>query len=822
MGPHTRAIAAIALLSVGLSFRPARAGEEVRPVPRARSVLFYLMDTCRQDRLSFDGYERRTTPFLEWLAERSVVFEACYSQAPWTKPSMASMLSSQYPSMTGIFKMDQRLDAEVLTWPEVLQANGIYTAGFSANIVMGNTLSNFAQGFDHFVESTLINRADPIRFASGSARTLNEHAFPWLDSSDHWPMLLYLHSVDPHEEYEPQPAYLSQFADPQRHPQFREEWQKLLKSRPPIPGLYVTQDNFDRTDIDSASFIEHSSNLYDADILANDDQMQSLWDKLQDDGWADDFIFVFTSDHGEEFFDHGGTSHGYSLYDEMIRVPLMIYAPGLLPAGKKIDSPVRSLDIYPTLCDLLDFDIPKGLEGASLVPLIHGRDDSDPREVFSEHREDPFLRSIGLGSGVLVSLRSGRWKFILNEVSSQLLERPRYELYDLEQDPGEQDNVAEVHTDVLKRLMAQVVTFIDNHQQGASEQGRPTVDPEVLDQLRALGYVGEQQDKPDLWEAMATGHPEPVRRRLAAGADTGQLHETFGVRPLSMAAMTGNVEIAKLLLEAGAGVDARNQDESTALHGAAFFGRVELLELLLRAGADPDAKNARDDTVLNVSMAPWEITEFIGAMLQISMDRAEIEAGRLQCAESLLARTSTNDPTVRLFEAIRAGSVKAVLGALAEDASLKDWDSGTGWTPLFTAVFLGHEDIVRLLLESGAVVHAQNKDMGFPLHGAAMMGHVSVAELLREYGADIDARDGGGSTPLHAATFLGRVEAVQWLIREFADTNLKNNDGQTALDVTQADWQVTEYVIKILGLDLERTEVERNRAKVATLLRVGG
>jgi ankyrin repeat protein len=204
------------------------------------------------------------------------------------------------------------------------------------------------------------------------------------------------------------------------------------------------------------------------------------------------------------------------------------------------------------------------------------------------------------------------------------------------------------------------------------------------------------------------------------------------------------------------------------------------------------------------------------------MDRAKIEAGRLQCAESLLAKTSTIDRTARLFEAIRAGSVKAVLGALAEDASLKDWDSGTGWTPLFTAVFLGQEDIARLLLESGAVVHARNKDMGSPLHGAAMMGHVSVAELLREYGADIDARDGGGSTPLHAATFLGRVEAVQWLIRESADTNLKNNDGQTALDVTHADWQVTEYVIKILGLDLERTEVERNRAKVATLLRVGG
>jgi hypothetical protein len=81
-------------------------------------------------------------------------------------------------------------------------------------------------------------------------------------------MLLYVHSVDPHEEYEPEPNYLAQFADPQRHPRFREEWKKLLASRPPIPGLYVTQDNFDRTGVDSASFIAHASNLYDADIRA--------------------------------------------------------------------------------------------------------------------------------------------------------------------------------------------------------------------------------------------------------------------------------------------------------------------------------------------------------------------------------------------------------------------------------------------------------------------------------------------------------------------------------------------------------------------------
>ncbi len=219
MRPRIRGFAAIAVVSVVLSCRPDPAAPEARP----RSVLFYLMDTCRHDRVGFDGYERKTTPFLEWLAERSVVFEACYSQAPWTKPAMASMLSSQYPSTTSVYRVKDRLPAEVLTWPEVMQANGTYTAGFSANIVMGKSLSNFTQGFDHFIESTVINRAAPRHFASGSAKRLNKHAFAWLDRTDHWPMLLYMHSVDPHEEYEPEPNYLKQFADPERHPQFRKE-----------------------------------------------------------------------------------------------------------------------------------------------------------------------------------------------------------------------------------------------------------------------------------------------------------------------------------------------------------------------------------------------------------------------------------------------------------------------------------------------------------------------------------------------------------------------------------------------------------------------
>ena len=585
--------------------------------------------------MSFDGYERKTTPFLEFLAERAVVFENCSSPAPWTKPSMASILTSQYPATTGVYRVQHRLPDAFVTWPEVLQKHGLYTAGFSANIVMGNSLSNFAQGFDHFVESTMINRADPIRFASGSARKINEHVFGWLDATDHWPMLLYLHSVDPHEEYEPEPEYRDRFADPERHPRFREEWGKLLESRPPIPGLYVTQDNFDRTGIDAASFIEHASNLYDADLLANDDQLRLLGEKLVEDGWSEDFILVITSDHGEEFFEHGGTSHGYSLYEEMLRVPLMIYAPGLLPAGKRIDTPVRSLDLYPTLCELLGIEVPAGLQGRSLVPLIHGAEAPAAIKIFSEHRADPLLHRIGHSPGSMVSVRTERWKLIVNEDGSQLLDKPAHELYDLLVDPGERHDVSAMHPEVVQPLEAEIANFNAAHRRTGPESEAGAIDPETLAQLRALGYVGDDDQEVTLWAAIASGDAGRVRRVLDGGADPEERDETTGVTPLAMAAMRGDLELAKLFLEHQAGVNTRNPDGSTPLHGAAFLGHPDLLGLLLDAGADPRAVNENGDSVLAVTEVPWNITEFLAMILQIPVQRGEVEAGRRECAERL-------------------------------------------------------------------------------------------------------------------------------------------------------------------------------------------
>ncbi len=522
-------LSVLLLAPVGPSVCMASATES--PQPRPRSVLFYLIDTCRADRLSVYDSDHFTTPFLEELAERSVVFENCHSQAPWTKPSMSSILTSRYSSETGTNQLFAQLSTEWTTFPEVLEEHGWYTAGFSANPIMGR-MSAYTQGFRKFVESFEINEADPIRFASGSARKLNERIFPWLEEHDSWPVFLYVHSVDPHEEYEPAEEYADQFVDPERREPYREEWKKLLATRPPmVPGNHVTRHNFEQAGVEVEPFIEDGKRLYDADVLANDTEIQALWERLVlgdasgNNSWDDDLILIITSDHGEEFFEHGGTSHGYSLYQEMIRVPLLIHAPGLLPEGLRISQPVASVDIYPTLLDLLELGVPSGLRGRSLLPLIREPHSVEEVPVYSELTEDPGGRALGSGSGIGYSLIQGKWKFLLNLRNPTHRQRPRHELFDRIADPHDRHNVADQHPDLVARFEDQVLRWSAANlglapvADTASEQ----VDEETLEALRALGYLSDDR-------APSTSGPSfpPLARAILEGADAWTL---YGLHP---------------------------------------------------------------------------------------------------------------------------------------------------------------------------------------------------------------------------------------------------------------------------------------------------
>jgi arylsulfatase A-like enzyme len=276
---------------------------------RPRSILFYLVDTCRADHLSANGYERPTTPFLEELAARGVRFSRCFSQAPWTKPSVGTILTSCYPSVTGMHGLLDSLDKRFVTLPEALRDAGWYTAGFSANPLMGR-MSNYNQGFRRFLDANFVipQGRNGTLHAGGSAEALNRHVLPWIAQNQEWPFFLYVHSIDPHEEYEPAARYLGMFADPEREPEYRREWQVLLDAHEVKIANHCTKEHFEKTGVAIEPFIEYGRQLYDANLRANDDEIARVIDALRERGQIDDTIVVVTADHGEEFMEHGGTS----------------------------------------------------------------------------------------------------------------------------------------------------------------------------------------------------------------------------------------------------------------------------------------------------------------------------------------------------------------------------------------------------------------------------------------------------------------------------------------------------------------------------------
>jgi len=438
-----------------------------------RDIFFYLIDTLRADGLTTYGAPD-TSPFIERLAREGVVFERCYAQAPWTKPSVGAILTSRYPATTGIYRLRDRIPQYIPTLPEVLSRAGYETAGFSTNPIMGR-LGGFNRGFQHFIGTgRILSKGNPISNASGSADAINDWIFPWLskrkrDAAGHRsPLFLYMHSIDPHEEYEPSLPYLRLFADPAAYDAHRAIRQHLLDHRTSdeVVDLHRTSLHFHQGGIDAGPFMAYSRSLYNGDVRANDTAIQRLFERLQSNGALERALVVVTSDHGEEFMEHGGTSHGFSLYEELIRVPLIIWAPGLLPAGKRITEPVQSIDIYPTLLSLAGLEAPEGLQGRDLSPLIWGESNAAaPRPIFSEKRQSVPDTGIALHKGSAAAIIRFPWKFIRNYLSPRDRTLPERELFRLDTDPHEQENLIHQHPDLAREFEKEIESWMKSNQE---------------------------------------------------------------------------------------------------------------------------------------------------------------------------------------------------------------------------------------------------------------------------------------------------------------------------------------------------------------------
>jgi len=398
--------------------------------PRDYNVIIVDFDTLRADRLGVLGNPRPLTPNLDALAARSYLFTNAVSQASWTLPSTMSFFTSLYPHQhtllnkfsmfTAERKEIAKLPRRYATMAQVFQRNGYDTAGFTGAAGL-EARFGFDSGFDVYSDSVTFGGFDatfPL-------------ALDWLKNRQDRKFFLFVHGYDVHGQFPVPGDFRSRFSDP-AYPgpfhgvasEFLDLRMKTIKGEP----IHIST-------ADARFWLDR----YDEKVVRADERFGRFWQSVSSLPSASRTIVIVISDHGEQFNEHGGFDHGMTLYDETLRVPLIIHAPD--GAAARVDSQVRLIDIMPTLTEWLgltmDTTTQRQMKGTSLLPLMQGR----------ALALDAFSETSFLFSTEKRSLRaSDGWKLIYD------LEAFSAELYDLRRDPREQHNVIATETKIARDL----------------------------------------------------------------------------------------------------------------------------------------------------------------------------------------------------------------------------------------------------------------------------------------------------------------------------------------------------------------------------------
>jgi choline-sulfatase len=443
------------LLGVALALGLAPAPVAARK-PKPSSVVLIIVDTLRADRMSAWGCEREVMPRLDEWMERAVVFEQARAPSPWTLPSFASIYTGLYPPRHGAGVRDPlvrplafvplRPDVPVLA--ELLRQKGLATGAFVANRFLRPKFG-VDRGFTDYSLSWEVGQP------AHRADVLVDSALAWLDHREDGKFFLLLHVFDPHEPYDPPPETRGRFSSGYHGP-----WTVPIHAAADFRAGKAKADSADR------AFI---ADVYDEDTAFADLQLGRFLDELQARGILDRSLVVFTADHGEEFWDHGGFEHGHTMYDELLHVPLAVWAPGVKP--RHVATPVTLADVMPTILDAVGARVPSDLDGVSLWPAI-ARKRTPPAR--------PLIAGSILHGVEMRAVIDWPWKLV------ETPGRNRFELYDLADDPGETADRASGQPDVVERLAAELARRFAASGSNAADV---ELDPETLETLRALGYV---------------------------------------------------------------------------------------------------------------------------------------------------------------------------------------------------------------------------------------------------------------------------------------------------------------------------------------------
>ena len=454
---------------------PAPLPPRAAPPAGAPNVVLIMVDTLRADHLSCYGSAAVKTPHIDTLAADGLRWVNTFSQASWTRPSVATILTGLYPSSHGAVHKADRLPDRVDTLAEVLGRAGYHTVGFADNANVSQAF-NFQQGFDEYhylapdfffaasepaaqlalysglrlVRERFLAHYVDVHHYYQPAEVVTAEVRRWLDrGARDEPFFLFAHYMDPHDPY---------FA----HPFNGEGYARVAHPNPP-PAL-----------------AERLHRLYEGEVAYLDEHLGVLFDDLRRRGLYDRTLVVLTADHGEEFHEHGGWWHGTTLYDEQIHVPLIVKPPGAHALARLRDELATSLDIAPTIVAAAHLKPPAVMQGHAL-PL-----DAGPAPA----RESTFAEE-DLEGNVLQAVRTRAWKLVAANPGNPRGLAPE-ELYDLPRDPGEQRNViasTPAEADTMRAALGRAVLEAREHA-GATEQA-PGMDAATKARLKALGYTQE-------------------------------------------------------------------------------------------------------------------------------------------------------------------------------------------------------------------------------------------------------------------------------------------------------------------------------------------
>jgi len=436
------------------------------------NVILIMVDALRADRLNCYGYRPRTSPNIDALAADAIRFETCITQSSWTRPSTATLFTALYPSShQAIFKPDM-LPEPVVSLAELMTAGGYFALGFANNVNIA-PIFNFGQGFDQYIflkphyffkspesgfqlagynqlrliRERFFSKAKHVYHYYQDAQVVNKNVLSWLEKVQNSRFFLFVHYMETHDPY---------FVHPYNNVGYARV--SNPNPNPSVAGLF--------------------SDTYDGELRFVDQALGELWRWLKDHGLYQDALIVLTSDHGQEFYEHGGWWHGTTLYEEQIHVPLVVKLPGQKEAGTVDQRVVRTLDIAPTILALTDISSHPSMQGQSFLGT-EGKSWTGVEDVFSEEDHE---------GNVVLSLRTRNFKLIqANPNNPRGL--PPVAVFNLTEDPWEKNNLAQEQSELVDVMQPRLEEKLALAQGGAVARQEREIDEATQERLKSLGYT---------------------------------------------------------------------------------------------------------------------------------------------------------------------------------------------------------------------------------------------------------------------------------------------------------------------------------------------